>query len=244
LVRISGRPGVPTGSKLLFAGDSEINVMNADGTGQTPLAAGSSAAWSPDGTNVVLDGLRVVELDGSPVTTVPIGESISNPTYPDWQPVPDRDRDGVPDATDNCAETSNPNQADTDSDGVGNRCDNDDDDDGVADSSDLCPLTIGEPDHEGCQPSSVRLSIFKRTFTFLAKGRVVPVHSGIRVRVTLLKKRYGRFREVASRSPLLDRSGRFSTILRRPKRGTCRIRAGFSGDADHDSSRLSGTLRC
>lgn len=37
---------------------------------------------------------------------------------------PDTDGDGVPDAGDNCPQTSNPDQADTDGDGTGNACDN------------------------------------------------------------------------------------------------------------------------
>lgn len=36
---------------------------------------------------------------------------------------PDADQDGIPDETDNCDSTPNPNQADTDLDGIGNACD-------------------------------------------------------------------------------------------------------------------------
>ncbi len=67
----------------------------------------------------------------------------------------DRDGDGVPDATDNCPDNANSDQQDGDSDGVGDVCDGgidtdgdgmpdsidtDDDDDGVADVVDNCPL--------------------------------------------------------------------------------------------------------
>src|SRR6266404_7103697 len=47
---------------------------------------------------------------------------------------PDTDCDGVPDAVDNCPDKWNRNQADTDGDGIGNRCDPDDDNDGVLDN--------------------------------------------------------------------------------------------------------------
>ena len=41
---------------------------------------------------------------------------------------------------DNCPSTYNPDQTDTDSDGLGDLCDDDDDDDGIADTLDNCPL--------------------------------------------------------------------------------------------------------
>lgn len=61
----------------------------------------------------------------------------------------DSDHDGVPDANDNCANVSNPDQADFDGDGRGDACDNcvqtanadqaDSDGDGVGDACDICP---------------------------------------------------------------------------------------------------------
>ena len=45
----------------------------------------------------------------------------------------DEDGDGVPDVEDNCPSIPNPDQKDTDSDGVGNACEPDDDNDGVPD---------------------------------------------------------------------------------------------------------------
>jgi hypothetical protein len=52
-----------------------------------------------------------------------IGISGSNTTF-NFDPEPDADGDGVPDATDNCPTTSNPGQEDVDGDGVGDACDN------------------------------------------------------------------------------------------------------------------------
>jgi len=52
----------------------------------------------------------------------------------------DTDSDGIPDSRDNCPTVSNPDQLDTDGDGLGNACDPDDDNDTVADVSDNCPL--------------------------------------------------------------------------------------------------------
>ena len=55
--------------------------------------------------------------------------------------IPDTDSDGVPDGTDNCPTTANPDQAaDNDGDGQGDACDPDDDNDGVQDGQDAFPL--------------------------------------------------------------------------------------------------------
>jgi hypothetical protein len=51
------------------------------------------------------------------------------------------DGDGLGDLCDNCPYASNPQQIDTDLDGLGNVCDPDDDDDGHLDEVDNCPLT-------------------------------------------------------------------------------------------------------
>jgi hypothetical protein len=56
----------------------------------------------------------------------------------------DADLDGVLSSVDNCPDKSNPSQLDFDSDGLGDRCDVDDDNDGVADSRDAFPFDPGE----------------------------------------------------------------------------------------------------
>lgn len=63
----------------------------------------------------------------------------------------DADADGDYDTLDNCVIAANADQADLDSDGLGDACDDDDDADGVADLVDACPL-INETGPDGCAP--------------------------------------------------------------------------------------------
>ncbi|RMG90239.1 MAG: hypothetical protein D6712_00195 [Chloroflexi bacterium] len=64
-------------------------------------------------------------------------------------PLIDTDGDGIPDASDNCPAVSNPGQADFNSNGVGDVCE-DSDGDTVMDDADLCPAQAGDPANNGC----------------------------------------------------------------------------------------------
>lgn len=57
----------------------------------------------------------------------------------------DTDEDGVPDMCDNCPFAANPGQEDADHDGVGDRCDTDDDGDDIPDDEDNCPWVLQSP---------------------------------------------------------------------------------------------------
>ena len=65
---------------------------------------------------------------------------------------PDTDADGIVDESDNCIDTANWDQHDSDADGDGDACDDDDDNDGTPDDDDNCPLDPNktEPGLCGC----------------------------------------------------------------------------------------------
>ncbi len=108
--------------------------------------------FDPDNSYLI----QKVEGNGSG-SRMPIGSSLSSAQQQllrDWVSEgavaddspsdPDSDSDGTPDSTDNCPDTANADQLDTDSDGAGDACDTDDDGDGVNDSDDVFPLDSAE----------------------------------------------------------------------------------------------------
>ena len=66
---------------------------------------------------------------------------------------------------DNCPFVPNPDQANADGDSQGNACDSDDDNDGLGDSSDACPLAAEDPDgvddQDGCPDTDASVSASK-----------------------------------------------------------------------------------
>ena len=67
-------------------------------------------------------------------------------------PIADTDSDGVLDNVDNCPNVYNPDQTDTNGNGIGDACESgDDDNDGVSNNNDLCPGTESGPvNSNGC----------------------------------------------------------------------------------------------
>ena len=89
-----------------------------------------------------------IYVNGSPVNENPVylGAAGSQTVLPIHVTLcVDADQDGICDDVDNCPGIANPDQTDTDADGLGDACDTDDDNDGVLDTEDNCPL-IANPD--------------------------------------------------------------------------------------------------
>lgn len=129
--------------------------QQADGVMVT-LTADPADGW-------VFSGWTGADLEDPTATTITVNaDEVSQITanfVEDGGPPPDTDDDGIPDADDNCPNTSNEDQADDDDDGLGNACDvcpndaqNDRDRDGVCGDADACPNTRSgaDVDERGC----------------------------------------------------------------------------------------------
>jgi uncharacterized repeat protein (TIGR01451 family) len=118
--------------------------INCPGTCTAAFSRGSSVTLGGTGATspvTVLAGWSPVECPGNGTCTV----TMDNDREVTAIFTADSDDDGVPDLTDNCVNDPNPDQADTDGDGIGNACDDDYDGDGVDDATDNC-RKVGNPD--------------------------------------------------------------------------------------------------
>jgi hypothetical protein len=154
-----GSPIVGENIKVYAEDDTLLSFLPIPSPGAGPGPGDFFGIYSPD----------------KPIARVEIVEAANDGddvAYDDFMYVIDTDGDGVPDSSDNCPNDSNPDQADFDTDGIGDVCDDSDldgltdaqellmgtnpnipdtDGDGVNDNVDNCPLTYnpGQEDSDG-----------------------------------------------------------------------------------------------
>lgn len=158
----------PDGSQIVFQTNNPLGaswiiyVMNPDGSSRMPFPLpipgqyNGNPKFSPNGSRMVYQSnvngnmdIVVVNADGSNQRR--LMSNFVDDVHPAWgipiQPIIDTDRDGVPDAQDNCPNTPNPDQADSDGDGQGDACElpPDADSDGIPDAQDNC-RDVANPD--------------------------------------------------------------------------------------------------
>jgi hypothetical protein len=148
---------VAPGTYYLGSLNAEDNWWNSPTGPTTPANPGGTGDKIIDPDNVVdFTPFRTAAIDDSDEDGVldPCDVGCPSPSVCGCGiPATDGDGDGVPDCIDNCPMNFNPDQADTDEDGVGNVCDNcanpnpdqaDTDGDGRPDGCDNCP-TVANP---------------------------------------------------------------------------------------------------
>ena len=96
--------------------------------------------------------LGSVVVDSTGTTLVDDWITSFSPPVQECPAAPDGDSDGVPDAWDNCVSLANSAQTDTDGDGAGDVCDQDDDGDGILDIYETNTGTYVSPTDTGTNP--------------------------------------------------------------------------------------------
>jgi hypothetical protein len=142
-------------------GKGDLCDTDVDGDGLVQAEDNCPSVPNPNQNDLDRDGMgdacdEDVDGDGVPSLTdsCPLKADISAPTADNSQECfPDTDQDGVfdfdPTAPDNCISVFNQDQADTDADGKGDACDNDDDGDGILDQADNCALSSNADQADG-----------------------------------------------------------------------------------------------
>lgn len=143
---VSGYVSFYSGESLI--GDSQVVSVRADG-----LSDEVYVDWVVPGGSF---NIRAVIMGQNPQDDNPDNDVAVSGLF---TPLLDSDGDGIADNNDNCPADYNPDQTDSDGDGLGNACDPDDDNDGIPDSeegssgtSPTNPDTDGDGINDGSDP--------------------------------------------------------------------------------------------
>ena len=122
-----------TGRKLSFWLDDLIYIIEYASDGTTLWSDTFSSFYEISHTDYYSHDIAIDE-SGEPIVTGWVGDNYTNEaSFITVKYTSDQDGDGILSAEDNCFFTFNPDQLDSDNDGVGDACEADNDDDGLTD---------------------------------------------------------------------------------------------------------------
>lgn len=140
----------PDSGKVVFRPTNtlvEFASINVDGSNFRLITPGDSPSYTLNGNKIVflwfngqslVSTIRIVNSDGT--NPIELTAESDGAAFSPRAVFVDPDGDGVGAGCDNCPSVSNPDQANSDDDSLGDACDLDDDNDGVSDGSDNCPI--------------------------------------------------------------------------------------------------------
>ncbi|WP_051554428.1 dockerin type I domain-containing protein [Desulfobulbus elongatus] len=127
---------VDGGTSMVFSGTTVLHDLDLELYDVTSASVVSRSAGSADNSEHLWVSLTPGHVYTIKVRPAAASEAFLHDYALAWVVQSDRDRDLIPDTTDNCRETANRTQQDSDGDGYGNRCDCDLDNNGRVDAGD------------------------------------------------------------------------------------------------------------